>query len=103
MTRLFWHRGLDEWVDYADLPPRSKPKGPMIFGDRIPDANGRDVLNHADGKRYDSKSKFYAAVRRSGAEITGNEYKPTVPIRKRYTPKGVVEDIQKAIAQLRSR
>lgn len=101
--RSFWHKGLRAWVRYEDLPPPPKPRGPIIIGDSIPDANGRDVVNHADGKRYSSKAKFYEATKRAGAETTGNEYRETPPIRERYKPKGVGEDIKKALAQLRSR
>jgi hypothetical protein len=94
-----------ELVDIRDaepLHPRSG-RGPIILGDSMPDANGRDVLNHADGKYYSSKSQYYAATKRAGVEITGSDYKETPPIRQRYKPKGVGADVKKAIAQLRSR
>ncbi len=31
------------------------------------------VMNQADGKRYTSKAKYYAAVRAAGCEIVGND------------------------------
>lgn len=101
--RSFWNRHTREWVREEDLPPRPKPLGPIILGDNIPDANGREIVCHADGKTYSSRSQYYAAVKRTGAEVTGSEYRTTPDVRKRYQPKGVGKDIQKAIAQLRSR
>lgn len=101
--RSFWNRATREWVREDDLPPRPKPLGPIILGDSMPDANGRAVLNHADGKYYSSKSQYYAATKRAGCEITGSEYRVTPDIKNRYTPEGVGHDIQKSIAQLRSR
>jgi hypothetical protein len=103
MARLFWDKISGDFIPYDSLPPRAKPKGPIVLGDNIPDANGREVVNHADGKTYSSKAKFYEATKRAGAETTGNEYRETPPIRDRYKPKGVGEDVKKAIAQLRSR
>jgi len=47
---------------------RSTLPAPMIISDSLP-----GVLNHADGKMYDSKSAYYAAVRAAGCEIIGNE------------------------------
>lgn len=31
------------------------------------------VLNHADGKKYDSKSSYYKAVKAAGCEVVGND------------------------------
>lgn len=34
------------------------------------------IVNHADGKRYDSKSEFRKATRRAGCYEVGNDVKP---------------------------
>lgn len=47
--------------------------GPMVISDHLD-----DVWNPVNGKRYDSKSAYYKAVRQSGGEIIGNE-SPRVP------------------------
>lgn len=59
------------------------------------------ILSHADGRMYDSKSAYYASVRRSGAEIVGND---TSIFRERqeYRPEGVEQSIKQAIQQLSS-
>ncbi len=59
------------------------------------------ILSHADGKTYDSKSAYYASVRRAGSEIIGND---TSIFRERqeYRPEGVERSIKQAIEQLSS-
>lgn len=59
------------------------------------------ILSHADGRMYDSKSAYYASVRRAGAEIVGND---TSILRERseYRPEGVERSIKQAIEQLSS-
>jgi len=34
----------------------------------------KGIMNHADGKRYDSKSQYERAVRATGCRIVGNDY-----------------------------
>jgi hypothetical protein len=65
----------DEWLQkrYADTSRRSDLPTPYIIGDSL---GLHGLLNHADGKRYDSKSAYYGAVKAAGCEIIGNE-KPT--------------------------
>lgn len=43
---------------------------PFIISD---DLGVKGVLNPADGKTYDSKSAYYAAIKSSGCEIVGND------------------------------
>jgi hypothetical protein len=47
------------------------------------DLGSKGVVNPADGKKYDSKSAYYKAVKDKGYEIVGNEKlgasKPNVP------------------------
>ena len=100
MTRLFWDKVSREFIPYDSLPPRPKPKGPIIIGDNIPDAGGRTVLNPADGKHYSSKARYYEAVKRAGGEVKGNE-KPRP--RPGYQAQGVGQDVKRAIEELKSR
>ena len=65
----------------------------MIISDSLP-----GVLNHADGRIYDSKSAYYAAVRAAGCEIVGNEtLTPSPPADNAIDRK---RDIATAIEQL---
>ena len=48
--------------------PLKQGRGPMVISD-IMDS----TINPADGKRYDSKSAYYRAVRAKGCVIVGNE------------------------------
>lgn len=53
---------------------KAKVRPPMVLGD---DLGLRGVFNHADGKRYDSKSEFNKAVRAKGCRVIGNDWKDT--------------------------
>lgn len=68
------------WVFYekqARGVARSDLPAPMLISDSL-----ADVLNPADGKRYDSKSKYYAAVKAKGCEIVGSDAGKTASPRK---------------------
>lgn len=49
---------------------RAPLKGAAVISD---DLGTHGVLNHADGKRYDSKSEFRKATKRAGCVEIGNE------------------------------
>lgn len=49
----------------------------QVISDRLGEGV-QGVLNHADGKIYDSKSSYYKAVKAAGCEIVGNDA-PTEP------------------------
>ena len=55
------------------------------------------TLNHADGKHYDSKSKYYRAVKEAGCEVVGNDSSITAPKHPEYKSEGVARDIKRAI------
>ncbi len=61
---------------YAGTKRSSLPR-PMVISDHLD-----DVMNPADGKRYSSKSKYYAAVKAKGCEIVGSEAGRTARPRK---------------------
>ena len=60
--------------EYARLASHEKSNPFHGYGsDRLgSDVNG--ILNHADGKRYDSKSQYERAVRAKGCRIVGNDW-----------------------------
>jgi hypothetical protein len=66
-----------------------------VISDSLP-----DVLNHANGLRYDSKRAYEKAVRAAGCEIVGNEKQTRT---RAFNPGPVGPDIKAAIEQLRSR
>lgn len=93
----------DDWHDLEQPWPHERPqakRGDMPTPFFVSDNLGQHLMNHADGKRYDSRSAYYKAVKSAGCEIMGNE-KP-----KGFTPKqmkGSGADIKRAIEQLRAR
>jgi hypothetical protein len=65
-------------------------------------ADGMDaVKSMADGKVYDSKSAYYASVRRAGCEIVGDDRGGFGP-RPEYRPQNIGQDIKRSIEQLRA-
>lgn len=54
------------------------------------------VFNHADGKKYDSKSQYYKAVKASGCEVLGTDAPRDV---KPVEPKINMDDLKRDIAQ----
>lgn len=58
----------------TEPPLDATGRAPMVVSDGL-----ADVLNPADGKRYDSKRAYYRAVRAAGAEIVGNETQRQAP------------------------
>lgn len=69
-------------------------RGPNVISDNLD-----GVWNPVDGKRYDSKSRYYAAVKASGGEIIGNE--PMRDTRPQFSPQGVGQDVKRAIEGLK--
>lgn len=60
--------------DYSKLSHSSKSNPFSGYGsDSLPGGvNG--IVNHADGKRYDSKSQYEKAVRAKGCRVVGNDW-----------------------------
>lgn len=73
---------------------RSPLPCPMVISDTL-----ADVVNPINGKPYDSKSSYYAAVKDAGCEILGND---TVPNRDNETDPvpGIEGDIANAMMSL---
>lgn len=65
--------------------------------------DGMDPLQSmVSGKMHDSKSAYYAEVRRAGCEIVGDDRAGYGP-RYEYRPQGVAQSIKEAIERLSSR
>jgi len=53
-----------------------KTKSHFVISDNLGSGvNG--IINHADGKRYDSKSNYEKAVRAKGCRVVGNDWNNT--------------------------
>lgn len=50
---------------------KASQRAPMVISD---DMGLHGIFNHADGKRYDSKSEFNKAVKAKGCRIVGNDW-----------------------------
>lgn len=66
-------------------------------------SDGMDpIMSHADGRMYDSRSAYYAAVKRAGCEIVGNE-KLTPNPKPELSERELKQDIKTAIEQVEAR
>jgi hypothetical protein len=100
--KYIWSNELGRFAEpaeaYAARPRydiRSDLPRPYIVSDSLP-----DIVNHADGKIYDSKSNYYAAVKAAGCEVVGNDpafAEGKVPD---TTPRGIEQDISDAYDQV---
>ena len=94
-----WHSLEKPWphncISHFGAPPeRSHLPAPMQIRDCMD-----HVLNHAEGRMYDSQRAYEKAVRAAGCEIVGNENlaKHITPYE---APRDVGSDIKRAIAEL---
>ncbi len=77
-----------------------RPQGPSIIRDDLP-GGIHGMLNHADRKVYDSKSRYLAEVRARGCEVVGNDSFSSVT-KPDFHPKGEIgRDIKRAIEEHR--
>lgn len=51
----------------------SRTGKPLVFSDHLGEGV-QGIFNHADGKRYDSKSAFEKAVKAKGCRVVGNDW-----------------------------
>lgn len=105
------HPVTGQWVPYDDYrreqeeriaamdKARSSLPAPHVIGD---DLGMHGVLNHADGKRYSSRSAYYEGVREAGRrdgkqyEVVGDDPAFERPPKLEYKPEGLKEDIKRA-------
>lgn len=73
---------------------RSDLAAPQIIKDCI-----EPIRSMADGRMYDSRSKYLRSVRAAGCDVVGND---TLPAFQPEEPKGVEEDVKRAIEEVRS-
>lgn len=91
-----------EWVKKQNekfVPSKSANQKVYVISDDL----GKDgILNHADGKMYDSKSQYYKAVKEAGCEVLGNDAprESNAPQYKNHTEKDIQRDIAQSIQQL---
>ena len=94
-----WHSLEKPWPHscvshFGHLHERSHLAAPMQIRDTMD-----HVLNHADGRHYDSKRAYEKAVRAAGCEIVGNE-DLSKHVKKPKEPRDIGHDIKRAIAEL---
>lgn len=58
--------------EYSSYQPKTTKVGPVFKDDLPGGVNG--MLSHADGKRYDSKSRYEQALKAKGCRIVGNDW-----------------------------
>ena len=98
MTRTTYVLRDGELVDKRRAPPlHASSDAPMIRPDGM-----APIRSMADGRIYESRSRYYDSVRRAGCEIVGDERAP-FDRRPEIGPNGVAQDIKIAIEQLRPR
>lgn len=97
MTRGVWVIRNGNLIPKHLAPPLHRTFGtaPGIIMDSM-----GSTMNHADGRRYDSKRAYERAVRAAGCEIIGNETQ-TPPPKKQMSDPG--ESLKKAWETLESR
>lgn len=66
MSRKLYIFRNGDWLEIDRHAPR--PKRMIIIGDSLP-----DTWNPMNGKRYSSKSRYYADTKAMGGEIVGND------------------------------
>ena len=88
-----------EKAGLKEKPRKSKYEAPkvMVISD---DLGTKGILNHANGKMYDSKSAYYQAVSDSGCEIVGNEKVSKKSIPDATSESELKQDIANAIKEV---
>lgn len=98
MTRATYVFRGGELVDKRLAPPlHASFDAPMVRPDGM-----TPTRSMADGRIYDSRSRYYDSVRRAGCEIVGDDRAP-FDRRPELRPNGVAADIKIALEQLRAR
>jgi hypothetical protein len=93
--RYVWDRAArDGSGDWVDPPPRRGRLGVTVISDAL-----EGVLNPVDGRRYDSKAAYHAAVRRAGCEVVGNDA-AFAPAPARHRPRDIGLDVKRALEAL---
>jgi hypothetical protein len=98
-----FHRVEEAWpiACIADAESRRSPlAAPAVRADGM-----APIRSMADGKMYDSRSRYHASVRRAGCEIVGDDRagfgRPRTT--EALIPPNIGADLRRAIEELRSR
>jgi hypothetical protein len=89
MRKLFIFRKGD-WVEVDRYAPR--PKRLIVIGDSLP-----ETWNPMNGRRYTSKSRYYADTKAMGGEIVGND---AAGLRERTPVKANIEPAQRTLKRV---
>ena len=93
MARIVYRYVDGKFIEASKIEPSQKVH---IISDDMP-----SLVNHADGNRYDSKSRFRRATRAAGCYEVGSDAKPDGVGRKReHIPEGVRHSIEESINRL---
>lgn len=83
-------------IKEIERAPVKQTRAAYVISDYVP---GGEIKSMADGKTYDSKSKYYQSVKDAGLVVVGND-KIT---QKRETDTVTERDVKHAIDRLKSR
>lgn len=99
MRRFVWCAEARDWVaPHAKVRPpvaRSHLPTPYIISDHLP-----DIVNHADGKVYDSRSSYLRAVKAAGCEVVGDARARDAEPSEFVSPGNVERDVADTIDKL---
>jgi len=86
-----------EFVSKSEAPPLNEKLGnaPMLIRDCMD-----PTLNHADGRKYDSKRAYEKAVRAAGCEIVGNEKLERTATYQEPSEAEIAQDFKQAAAEI---
>ena len=102
MPRFRYDKDLEAVVEIRDSSNYFEEKAdtPSVISD---DLGTKGVFNHADMKTYDSKSRYYGAVKAAGCEIMGNDTRLRGGARKRSDDalSGLGRDIKDTLEKVR--
>ena len=102
MPRFRYDKDLEAVVEIRDSSNYFEEKAdtPSVISD---DLGTKGVFNHADMKTYDSKSRYYGAVKAAGCEIMGNDTRIRGGARKRSDDalSGLGQDIKDTLEKVR--
>ncbi len=95
MARETWILRKGRWMRKENAPPlHHAASAPAVIGDGLP---GGALVHPANGKMYDSKSKFRAETKAHGCVEVGNDVrKPRQPV----DMPPIRDDIRRAISEL---
>ncbi|HUZ12659.1 MAG TPA: hypothetical protein VMU93_07425 [Caulobacteraceae bacterium] len=97
VRRAFVCRG-GAWIEKAAAAPLHAPApAPMVRCDAMD-----PIRSMLDGRIYDSRSRYYRALKRGGAQIVGDE-RAAFARRPAFEPEGVAASLKQSIEELESR